>query len=159
MRDGKLSSESVQDSIHYFAFDLNKNNKRKEINGHPLNFFMGILRRGMPYAAPANYESPQDQILRKNLVAKRLQSEKRSQMEAEIKEIEFEEWYSKLSEEEKLERVPMLPREGSGRKAVMRSQFDEHIWPELAQAVLGLTKIDRAEISKQIEQSLEENSV
>ena len=153
LRDGKLSSESVQESIQYFAFDLNKNNKRNEINGQPLNFFMGILRRGIPYAAPVNYESPQDQVLRKNLESKRQQAEKRAQMEAELKEIEFEEWYSSLSEVEKLERVPMLPREGSGRKAAMRSQFEEQVWPERAHEVLGLTKI-----AKQTNQSLKENN-
>jgi hypothetical protein len=56
-RTGHLTSDQLQDSIYAFAFDLSENQKTKRISGTPLNFFMGILRKG-PYAPPANYESP-----------------------------------------------------------------------------------------------------
>jgi len=43
-----LLPKDVQDSIHVFAFDLKENEKRKDIKGDPIGFFMGILRkRGM----------------------------------------------------------------------------------------------------------------
>ncbi len=56
-REGKFTPDELQDSIYAFAFDLSENGKSKTITGVPLNYFMGILRRG-PYAAPSNYESP-----------------------------------------------------------------------------------------------------
>ncbi|MBV9576296.1 MAG: hypothetical protein JO149_06705, partial [Gammaproteobacteria bacterium] len=62
--DDKLTSEIVQDSIYAFAFDLENNNKEKSLKSGPLNYFMGILRSGKPYAPPANYESPQDAAMR-----------------------------------------------------------------------------------------------
>ena len=45
-REGKFTPEELQDSIYAFAFDLSENGKAKTITGVPLNYFMGILRRG-----------------------------------------------------------------------------------------------------------------
>ena len=58
-----LLPEIVQNSIYAFSFDLVENNKAKELKGQPINFFMGILRKGNPYASPANYESPKDKAI------------------------------------------------------------------------------------------------
>jgi hypothetical protein len=46
---GKLSPEEVQNSIHAFAFDLEKNNKSEKLTETPLNAFVGILRKGSTY--------------------------------------------------------------------------------------------------------------
>ena len=56
---GRVSPEQLQDSIYAFAYDLSENQKAKSISGAPLNYFMGILRKG-PYVPPANYESPEE---------------------------------------------------------------------------------------------------
>lgn len=59
VKAGKFSADEVQDFIYFFAFDLKSNGKGRKIKGPPVNFFMGILQKGMPYAAPENYESPE----------------------------------------------------------------------------------------------------
>jgi predicted transcriptional regulator len=68
--------ESLQDSIDHFAFDLEKNNKMKEIRTNPVTYFMGILRREGVYNAPANYESPREKALKQYQENKKKEEEK-----------------------------------------------------------------------------------
>ncbi len=56
-RTGKLTAQEVQDSIHYFAFDLKTNDKTKEFDSDPRDFLMRHLLRGIPYPPPQNYVS------------------------------------------------------------------------------------------------------
>src|SRR5438309_1730772 len=79
-REGKFSPDELQDSIYAFAFDLSENGKAKTITGVPLNYFMGILRRG-PYAAPSNYESPEVRQKRLYLESKEKQRKKQQEMD------------------------------------------------------------------------------
>jgi hypothetical protein len=110
---GKLSPVEVQDSIDAFAFDLRKNQKGKTLKGSPLNFFMGILRKGMLYAPPENYESPQDEARRKYLEHKRALALQRDMEEQELFELEFQEWYRALSLEQRREIAPHAKIDGS----------------------------------------------
>ena len=53
----------IQESINAFAFNLKENNKGKGLKTSPLNYLMGILRSGIPYAPPSNYESPESRAM------------------------------------------------------------------------------------------------
>ena len=102
-----LSAAIVQDSINAFAFDLQENKKGASIKkGDPTNFFMGILRNGKPYAPPSNYESPQDKAMRIYLDRKREAEQSRAAMEKEAFDYAFKDWFSKLSDEEKIRLLP-----------------------------------------------------
>jgi hypothetical protein len=71
-----LTDKIIQDSIDHFAFDLEKNNKMKEIRTNPMNYFMGILRREGIYNAPANYESPREKALKQYQKNKKQEEER-----------------------------------------------------------------------------------
>lgn len=128
-----MTPEELQESIYAFAFDLVENQKGKTITGPPLNYFMGILRKG-PYAAPANYENPEDRQRRLYLEAKEQQRKRRQEMEARLETVEFEEWAGRLSLEQRTELVPPKDFSKPGSTAhnyQLREYFRENVWPEL----------------------------
>jgi len=124
---GHLTPEQVQESINAFAWDLQQNNKGKDIQGNPLNFFMGILRKG-PYAAPHNYESESDRLFREYREAQeKIQKRREGHLKA-TQEHEFHEWLTTLTDEEKVKYAPM-----KGGEHMVRAQhwnyFLEKVWP------------------------------
>jgi hypothetical protein len=128
---GKLTPTEVQDSIDAFAFDLKKNQRTNGLKTSPLNFFMGILRRGMPYTPPENYESPQDEARRKYLESKRAQLSRRQAMEKEIVELEFQEWKGTLSVTQRKALAPHAKIEGSEMQtSTLREYFLSHIYSQ-----------------------------
>lgn len=130
----KLQPKIVQDSIYAFAFDLEKNDRAKTIKGDHINFFMGILRNGKPYAPSSNYESPQDKAMRIYLEKMRQIEQKRAAEEKEAFDLAFKDWFSKLSAEQKREFLPeMLRRNANVETSKMlesnaRSHFEKEIW-------------------------------
>jgi len=142
----KLSPEMVQDSIYAFAFDLQENNKAKTIKGDMINFFMGILRTGRIYTFPSNYESPQDKSLRLYRESKRKIEQERVVAEKEAINLAFNEWFTKLTNVQKIELLPELLRHNTsseklGKSKILessaRTHFETEIWPDVKN---GITK-------------------
>jgi predicted transcriptional regulator len=130
-RAGLLTPEEAQDSIYAFAFDLEVNGKAKRLNGSPLNFFMGCLRRG-PYAPPENFEPPEVRQRRLYLEAKQKAAKARRELEEKLEALEFEEWCSKLSFDERTRLVPAteFAKVGSTAHNVeLRRYFREQVLP------------------------------
>jgi hypothetical protein len=132
-REGKSTPDELQDSIYAFAFDLLENGKAKTITGVPLNYFMGILRRG-PYAAPSNYESPDVRQKRLYLESKEQQRKKLHELDERLEAAEFDEWLEKLSLEQRATVVP--PKDfakpgGTAHNYQMREYFRENVWPDV----------------------------
>lgn len=131
IRVGNLTADQVQESINAFAFDLEVNGKSREINGHALNYFMGILRKG-PYAPSANYEAPEIRQMRLYLEAKEIEKKVRLDLEGRLESAEFEEWTAALTADEKTQLVPTtdFAKPGSqGHNAQLKQYFRENIWP------------------------------
>ena len=131
IQDEKLSMEIVQDSIYAFSFDLEHNNKIKFLKSPPLNYFMGILRSGKPYAPPANYESPTDKAMRLYLTKKKELDQRRHEMEEEVFNLAFRDWEAGLSNEEKealLSPEIKNSRLIAGKIAFIRNHFRDVIW-------------------------------
>lgn len=131
IRVGNLTADQVQESINAFAFDLEVNGKGREINGHALNYFMGILRKG-PYAPSANYEAPEIRQMRLYLEAKELEKKVRLDLEGRLENAEFEEWIAALTVDERTQVVPTtdFAKPGSqGHNAQLKQYFRENIWP------------------------------
>lgn len=132
-QQGKLTAEIVQDSIEAFAFDLKYNQKAKTLKGSPLNYFMGIVRNGQPYAPPGNYESPQDREMRIYLETKQKIEQDRVTREEELMKLAFDEWDREQSEEYKQSLIPEDIRHGrllGPKQAALRSYFAKEIWPQ-----------------------------
>ena len=141
----KLSPEIVQDSIYAFAFDLQENNKAKSIKGDPINFFMGILRKVGPYVTPSNYESPQDKSMRLYLENKLAIEQRRAKAEKEAINLAFNDWFSELTDEQKIEFLPEMLRHNTnseklGKSKILessaRNHFEAVIWPEIKEKIL-----------------------
>jgi predicted transcriptional regulator len=131
-RHGKISAEEVQDSIHFFAFDLVRNGKARELKGPPLNFFMGILRKGLPYAPPENFESPEAEARRKYLEGKRRIEEQRLAEEQELKALAFATWRRSLTDVQARDLIPeSLRNVPQAFQASLRVYFDEHVYQTL----------------------------
>ncbi len=144
----QLTAEQVQESIDAFAFDLEKNNKKALIHGDEVNFLMGILlKRGMPYTPPDNYESPRDRAMRIYLEKKREQQQKRKQMQRQLMGLEFEEWYSNLTTEQKKEIIPSYKEETKFSKNLALGYFEENVFPEIEQSITSNTLKDTKELA------------
>ena len=126
----------VQDSIHAFAFDLRVNGKGKDLKSGPLNFFMGILKKGIPYAPPENYVTPEQEALQKYLSAKKVQAEKREVLERELQDVEFQEWVRALDASEKREIAPQGQEGGPLYLGLLRNHFDQTVWPSVREKVM-----------------------
>lgn len=156
LRQGKLQPTEVQDSIYFFAFDLARNGKGRALNGSPLNFFMGILRKGIPYAPPENFESPADEVRRKTREFKERKERERQAEDQKLLELEFAEWSRGLAVEELTKLLPEYARKpGAMQTAALKTHFEANVWPERAQELLRLTTVDRGEVIREIEKSLE----
>ena len=156
-RQAKLSAAEVQDSIQFFAFDLRRNGKGRELKGPPLNFFMGIIRKGIPYAPPENYESPEQVARRIYLNGKRRIEEQRLAEEREIQDLEFSEWRRGLTHAQVTGLVPDVVRDiAPARESSLRVHFDEQVWPVRSETISRAVETERAEIRQQVEQSLGE---
>ncbi|CAL7960129.1 hypothetical protein GAMM_130034 [Gammaproteobacteria bacterium] len=131
-----LSSKIVQDSIYAFAFDIKENGKLKTIKGDPISFFMGILKRSGGYVPPSNYESPQQRHMR--LYEERMTEleTKNAEIEKKALELAFNEWFLKLTDEQKKE---FLPKSWSSKSGISldknkmllscaKSHFEKELW-------------------------------
>lgn len=133
IQQGKLSTEMIQDSIYAFAFDLKYNKKSVTLKGSPLNYFMGIVRNGKPYAPPGNYESPQDREMRLYLERKREIENERTAREEDLMKLAFSEWEREQSEEDKQALLPEDIRSSrilGPKQAFLRAYFTKEIWPK-----------------------------
>jgi hypothetical protein len=111
----------------------------------------GILRKGVPYAPPENYETPEAQARRKRLEHLRREEERRHAEEAEIEELEFRAWKAGLTMEKRRELVPWAKQDGSpNQEAGLREYFRN-------QKQRGVSEGDKSEqlqIAEQVEASL-----
>ena len=145
----KLTFEQIQDSIYYFAFDLARNEKAKTLRKDALNFFMGILRQGLPYAPPNNYESPEAEAMRLHMESKAKAKKINEQLEKELKENLWQEWRETLSEQELMEfhvpgeisdSVPEKVRATLKRRnatANAYQYFESEIWPSKRKEIVS----------------------
>ena len=109
---GKLTLEQVQESIEHFAFDLEHNDKAKTFKFSPVDVFMGMMRKGAYYNAPANYEAREARNKRLYLEDKKRKEEVKLKLESELKEVEWKEWSEKLTDQELLERFRVIDAYG-----------------------------------------------
>ena len=97
-RAGKLTPVEVQESIYAFAYARKQPEIVKSIRSNPLNFLMGILiKKGEPYLPPTGYKSPVDLAIQEDIERKK----KKLELEAELNNLKFLEWYNFLAKEEK----------------------------------------------------------
>lgn len=126
-----LSPEMIEDSIKAFAFDLEVNNKTEKINGSPLSYFMGILRKGTPYLPPENYEDPETKIMRQYIEQKERQKAAKEDLERKKFDLDLEEWMETLGEQEIAELIPepgYRSKDSPFRKGALSLYFRENIW-------------------------------
>jgi predicted type IV restriction endonuclease len=153
----KLSATEVESSIAFFAFDLRRNGKAKALNGSPLNFFMGILRKGVPYAPPENYESAADEARRRTREILERKDRERQAEEQKIFELEFSEWRRGKAPNELMRLVPdWAQKPGQIQDNALKSHFETNVWPELQVARAGVSESERAQVRAAISQSLGE---
>ncbi len=156
-KENKLTPKEVQDSINFFIFDLNKNNKRNEIGSNPVNFFMGIVRKGTPYSPPTNYISPEEERRIKYLSSLKAREEARVQQEEEIKALAFKDWFHGLSEAEKANLKSIAPKHaqerGPAQQIFVQEYFDKNIWPNIFSNFSNNSE-ERSKIESQVRESL-----
>jgi predicted transcriptional regulator len=154
-----LTAELVQVSIYAFAFDLQENDKAKNIKGDPISFFMGILRNGKPYAPPSNYESPQDKAMREYKERMLKIEQGRAETEKEAINLAFNDWFMKLTDAQKIELLPEMFRRNTNNtklekskilESSARSRFEKEIWPSKKQEIIGNIENSKQELQNQI---------
>ncbi len=159
-KKNKLTPAEVQDYINFFVFDLKKNNKKAEITGEPLNYFMGIVRNGNPYVPPLNYRSAEDERRLQYLNYLKRKEKERQEEEQKILDLEFTEWRRGLSESELLKLLPEFARKpGLIQDSALKSHFENEVWPERQAIGLGLTTVNREQFSYETSHSLNEKGV
>jgi predicted transcriptional regulator len=140
IQQNKLTPQMVNDSICAFAFDLAHNNKTAAIKGSALNYFMGIVRRGLPYAFPENYESLEQEALRKYHERKKMMVQQQSERENELINSEFNDWVLQLTEADIENKVPpafqKMATNSPTKRAILRDFFKVNEWPNIKKKLL-----------------------
>jgi hypothetical protein len=157
-QQAKFSPVEVQDFINFFAFDLNRNNKGKEIKGDPINYFMGIIRKGVPYVPPKNYMSPADEARLQYLKYVESRERERAEQEIKIKEFEFRNWKATADLTEILRNAPEYVRGKAGPilDVYLDDCFDKEVWPKI---IISKTSTEcESEIRNQVKESLGQNA-
>ena len=135
--DHKLSASEVQESINRFVFDLIHNDKRKSIRSNEISFFMGMLRKGIPYACPPNYESPEEKLLREYTEQEEAYAARIAQVRERLFQLEFEKWQATLSPIEIRNCLPDLLRDFKSDSAAVQSMLKDYFrsshWANLLQ--------------------------
>jgi hypothetical protein len=135
----KISATLVQESINTFAFDLNQNGKGKALKTNPINYLMGILRNGIPYSPPSNYESPEKRAMRIYLEKKKEIESKQIAMEEELLKSEFNDWHNTLTKEQINEILPEDIKNSTlapAKIACLRTYYRSEIWPNKKQEII-----------------------
>lgn len=131
LKSNENHKEDIQESIYAFAFDLEFNKSNLKIKGEPLNFFMGIMRRGLYNPSP-NYLNPKDRAL-KMILEKRQESLKiQQELEDDLLKAHFERWEKELSLEEREKYASEEAKKSGLRSFIKASLMTYHrdvIWP------------------------------
>ena len=135
---GKLTPESVQESIDHFAFDLKYNDKRKSIKKDPIAFFITILKKEGMYMPPENYESPQLIALKLYKERKETLAKEQAKVEEGIQHLHFLEWRKDLTQEEAMSYIPEELRGFRPEKIeqFLQEHYAETLWAEKRKMVL-----------------------
>ena len=155
-KKNKLTPAEIQDSINFFSFDLKKNNKRAEITGEPLNYFMGIVRNGTPYVPPANYRSVEDEQRHQYLNYLKRKESERLEEEKKIKDFEFQNWKLTADLTEAIKTAPeyMRGKTGPMLDVYLDGYFEQNIWPKLISKFSNNSE-ERNQIANEIRKSLD----
>lgn len=129
--------EMVEKSIEYFAFDLTENQKHKNIQTDPINFFMGIMKRAGVYNAPPNYVDPRVKAKKQFLEQQAKQAEDLLAAEKELFEQYFLLWSEKLPKEEREMIIgnDLMSRSSSFQAIKMRDYYRDNFWREHYQKI------------------------
>ncbi len=128
---GQCIPQGIQESINYLAFDI-EYNKLTDKYPHPLNVFMGALRKGKLWSRPKNYESPQEIVLRQLIERKKETSDKLEKLKEEAYKLALSEWQETLNPEQLEEIAPDKKSRGDiiPKNVKLSVYFKENIWPE-----------------------------
>lgn len=120
--------EVIQESINHFAFGLKNNQKFKNYND-PLNVLMGVLRKGEIWIE-SNYESPQEIAQRQMIEQKKIERERKKQLEEEAFKVALDEWKETMTAKE-LEEISAKdnPNDVTPKNVKITIYFKEIIWP------------------------------
>lgn len=149
--DKQLPASIIQDSINALAFDLKYNKAASNFKNSPAVVLTALLKKGVPYVSttPEKLKTPQQEAMEAYLAAKEQQKLAALETEEKIKQLEFTEWQSNLSEEELLELcpeneisegVPEKLRKTMRRKKALelsKDYFDAEIWPVKKHEILA----------------------
>jgi len=146
----KFTAQQIQESIYAFDFDLKENDKGKSLRVGPLNYFVGILRNGVPYAPPQNYENPLEKALKFYISLNERREQKQQELEQKALEMAFAEWEKKLSNEEVFQicegKEFAQDSHSLLRKGVLVNYFKEKLWLDIKMTMLKEQAGNKAEI-------------
>ena len=157
--DKELPASVIQDSINALAFDLKHNNAANNFKNSPAVVLTAVLKKGWPYVSttPEKFKTPRQEAMQAYTRMRAIQQETKLKIQQELKDVEFTDWQSSLSEEDLLALCPEsdiskdLPKNlqrTRRRKMALelaKDYFDAEIWPE------KLEEINR-NINKQLDQ-------
>ena len=147
-----LAASIIQDSINALAFDLKHNKVADDFKYSPTVVLTALLKKGVPYSSktPEKFKTPQQEAMEAYWHAKEQQKNAELEAEEKIKQLEFQEWQTNLSEEELLELCPKseiaegvppkLVKTMRRKKALELSKhyFEAEIWPKIKNEIINL---------------------
>ena len=132
-----LTAESVQGSIHHFAYGLRHTDKVKKYD-NPLNVLMGVLCKGQAWIE-LSYKSKQE-LAQELLLNQKLKSQARlKKLREQAYDIALDDWIDGLSKPQLEAIAPEKKARGDfmPQKIKLGLHFREQVWPTVQQEYLA----------------------
>lgn len=133
----RYESKIIQNSIDYYAYDLQHNNKSSEIKKTPIAYFMGILKNNGPYTPPSNYESVEDKAMRQYIEKQEIINKKRIEIEEKAKSLDFQKWLKNTDIAVLQQQMPAgFGKHEKFKNAWLKEYHEKEIWPKTRSEIL-----------------------
>ena len=119
-----LSLEKIQTSLDHLAFDLNED-KLSKIKTNPINFLMGILRKGEYVSADYTQEAQSE--IDEHLAQLKQRKSAREEKKRELEQLLFDEWIESKTDEDlmAIEKAPLGEVRGLLHLELLKLHFVE----------------------------------
>jgi hypothetical protein len=119
---GTFKAQDIQNTLREFHFDITHNKKQ-----YGRGALFGVLRKGNLWLA-AGYESEEDRAIREQVKILQARTSSRQELREKLEELQFQEWVSGLSADEKKALSPYSQNESSPMFLMaLKSHFREQV--------------------------------
>lgn len=136
----KFTTSTLQDFVDRFAIYASDSKNIRNVNNIPAIFVKMAQLASKGQDPLVDIETDTDRLIRERIESLKAKQEDRQRQESELATLEFENWYTCLSQEQMDQAAPPTPASKSGsfmQKIILKNYFIESVWPVKRASLYG----------------------